>query len=175
VETSNNHRLEGYYDRFESSRLFWRPISAGYVRDPFRNIEHQVSLGSGMGYHLIRSPQTEWNVTAGVGALYKQFVSVEPGQDRDNLSPALSLGTRYDAELRSWLDYLFDFSLQVVDKETGTYLHHMVTTLSSDLIGDLDLDVSLIWDRIQDPQADDVGLTPERDDFQLIVSVSYEF
>jgi hypothetical protein len=174
-ETSNNHRVDGYYDRFASTRLFWRPVSGGYVRDPFRNIKHQATLGSGLGSQLTRTAKTEWNITAGVGVLYKEFVSVEPGRDRVNVSPALTLGTRYDTELRSWLDYLFDFSFQVVDKETGTYIHHLVTTLSSDLIGDLDLDVSLIWDRIQDPQPDADGLAPDRDDFQLIVAVSYEF
>jgi hypothetical protein len=93
-------------------------------------------------------------------------VSVEPGRDIDNVSPALGLGTKYDTELTSWLDYLFDFIFQVLDRETGTYLHHLITTLSSDLIGDLDLDVSLVWDRVQDPQPEADGTVPKQDDYR---------
>ena len=64
---------------------------------------------------------------------------------------------------------------QIVDQESGTYIHHLVTTLESDLISDLDLDISIVWDRVEDPQPAEDGTVPEQDDFQLIVGVSYEF
>ena len=68
-----------------------------------------------------------------------------------------------------------DFSFQVVDEESGTYLHHLITTLSSDIIGDIDLDVSLVWDRVEDPEPAADGTVPEKNDFQLIVAIGYEF
>lgn len=175
VETSNNHRFNAHYDIFKTSKYFWRPVFAEYVRDRFKNINNQVSLGTAFGYHIIRNSKTEWEISGGVGALYKQFVSVEAGQDSENTSPALGLGTRYETDITSWLEYLFDFSFQIVDKEAGTYIHHLVTTLESDLLRDLDLDISIVWDRVEDPQPAEDGTVPEQDDFQLIVGVSYEF
>jgi len=175
VETSNNHRFNAHYDIFKTSKYFWRPIFGEYVRDRFKNINNQVSLGTAFGYHIIRNSKTEWEISGGVGALYKQFVSVEVGEDSENTSPALGLGTRYETDFTSWLEYLFDFGFQIVDQESGTYIHHLVTTLESDLLSDLDLDISFVWDRVEDPQPAEDGTVPERDDFQLIVGVSYEF
>lgn len=174
-KTSNNHRMNAYFDVFESTRFFWRPVFAEYYRDPFKNIEHQASLSLGLGYDLIRTAQTEWNVTAVAGSLYKRFESVQPGQDEENTSPILGLGTRYDTEIRDGVDYLFDFGFYVTDEDTGQYIHHLVTTLSTDFVADLDVGVSLIWDRVEEPQASAAGELPEQDDFQLIFSLGYEF
>lgn len=175
VETSNNHRFNTYYDLFQTTKFFWRPVFAEYYRDLFKNINHQVTAGTAFGYQIIRNSRTEWEVSGGVGVLYKQFVSVEAGENSENTSPSVGLGTRYDTDLTSWLEYLFDFSFQIVDKESGTYIHHLITTLETDLIGDLDLDISFVWDCIEDPQPAEDGTVPEQDDLQLIVGISYEF
>ena len=175
VETSQNHRLNSFYDIFMTTTLFWRVISVEYYRDTFKNIDREVSAGTSFGYHLIRTGKTEWDVSGGIGALYKRYVSVEPGEDIANVSPALGLGTRYDVKLSNWLDYLFDFNFMIVDKNSGTYIQHLITTLESDLIGDLNLDVSFVWDRVQKPQPAADGTVPSKDDFQLIVGIGYEF
>ena len=175
IETSNNHRLASHYDQFKTSKYFWRVVFGEYFRDRFKNINNQLTLGTGFGYHIIRTPKTEWEVSGGLGALYKQFVSVEAGQDSENVSPSLGLGTRYETDLTGWLEYFIDFSFQIVDEESGTYIHHFITTLESDLISDLDLDISFVWDRIQDPQPAEDGTVPEQDDFQFIVALGYEF
>jgi hypothetical protein len=51
----------------------------------------------------------------------------------------------------------------------------MKTTLSFDLFKDFDLDISYVWDRIDKPQPKSDGSIPDRDDFQTIVSIAYEF
>ena len=175
IDTSNNHRLNSYYDSFKTSKFFWRLVTAEYYRDSFKNIDHQLSAGTSFGYHFIRTPKTEWEVSGGIGLIYKRFVSVEQGEDIDNVSPLLSVGTKYDTEFTHWLDNLFEFSFSIVDENSGSYLHHLITTLSSDLISDLDIDISFVWDRVQDPQPASDGEIPERDDFQLIVGIGYEF
>ena len=175
VETSNNHRLSGHIDIFKTTKFFWRPIFVEYHRDSFKNIKQQVTTHTAFGYDIIHLPDTEWEVSGGVGFLYKKFFSVEAGQDLENTSPGLGFGTKYDTEVTSWLDYVFDFSFQIVNQSVGSYLHHLITTLESDLTGDLDLDVSLVWDRVQDPEPAADGTVPSKDDFQLIVGISYEF
>jgi putative salt-induced outer membrane protein YdiY len=175
TETSNNHRLSGFRDSFISKKFFWRQFIADYYRDRFKNIDTQLSLATALGYHIIHTSKTEWDVVAGGGVRYTKFSSVEPGQSSDDTSPAFGAGTRYDTELTSWLDFLVDYSFQLVNERSGTYTHYFITTLSNDLVGDVDLDISFVWDRIEDPQPDSEGTVPEQDDYQLIVGISYDF
>lgn len=174
-QTSNNHRLSGYYDVFKTKKYFRRPVFGEYYRDQFKNIKNQVAAGTAFGYQFIKNAKTEWEISGGIGVLYKQFVSVEAGEDSENTSPSLGLGTRYDTDVTSWLEYLFDFSFQIVDQQSGSYLHHLITTLESDFISNLDIDISFVWDRVQNPQPTSDGTIPEKNDFQLIVGIGYEF
>jgi hypothetical protein len=172
---ANNHRVNVVLDKFSGSRLFWRPVVGQYFRDPFQNIAHQVTLETGLGYELIETRKTEWDIFAAVGANYVRRESVEPGQPMDSRSPALTLGTDFDTELTSGLDYLFSFQMTFLDEESGTYQHHLVTTLSTDLIRNIDFDVSLVWDRTESPPRDAFGEIPEKDDFRLMVGIGFEF
>jgi len=175
VQVANNHRLNGTVDRFSGSRLFWRPLIAQYFRDPFTNIEHQGTLVSGLGYDIIDTSRTEWDTYIAVGVNYVERVSVEAGQPTSSTSPSLTIGTAFDTELTSWMDYEFSFSATFLDEESGTYQHHLVTTLSSDLTGNFDIDVSFVWDRTEDPPPLEDTTIPEQDDFRLLISLAYDF
>lgn len=175
VEVTNNHRVNGVLDRFSGSRLFWRPVVFQYFRDPFQNIEHQGTMETGLGYEMTNTSRTEWDFFAAVGVNYVERASVESGQPTSSTSPALSIGTNFETELTSWMDYLFSFTATFVDEESGTYQHHMLTTLSSDLVGNIDVDISFVWDRTENPPPLADGTLPERDDYRLLVGLSYEF
>lgn len=175
VQVANNHRVNGVLDRFSGSRLFWRPLVFQYFRDPFQNIQHQGTLETGLGYELTDTSRTEWDWFAAVGANYVERVSVEPGQESNSTSPALSIGTDFDTELTSWMDYLFSFTATFVDEDSGSYQHHLLTTLSSDLRGNFDIDITLVWDRTEHPPPLADGSVPEQNDFRLLVGLSYEF
>ena len=180
-ETVNNQRLNGYYDRFMSSKFYWQVLSAEYYRDPFSNIDSQYSLSMGGGLDILHTPKIEWTFTTGAGYQNQQFVSVEAGANDSSSSPFLTAGTFYDLEVNGRVDYLFDYSLRWLNEANGQYTHHMISTISVDLIKDFDLDVSFVWDRIEKPQPKDDGTgtggttTPKQDDCQLIVSLAYDF
>ena len=175
VRVANNHRVNAVFDRFSGSRLFWRPLIGQYFRDPFQNIAHQGTLETGLGYELINTSRTDWDVYGAAGGNYVSRVSVEPGQPQDSTSPAYSLGTNFETEVTSWMDYLLSFQMTFLDEESGTYQHHLLTTLSTDLIGDIDFDVSFVWDRTENPPPSADGTTPKQDDFRLMVGVGFEF
>jgi hypothetical protein len=65
--------------------------------------------------------------------------------------------------------------MNFLNSESGRYQHHIVTNLSTDLIGNLDFDVSLIWDRTEKPQRQEDGTLPEKDDLRLIFGLGYDF
>ena len=183
VETANNQRLSGYFDWFLTSRLYWQILNAEWYRDPFVNIQNQYSLNTAAGYDFIRTSRTEWTFNVGAGYQETQFDSVQAGEDSQSDSPFGTIGTRLDHEISGDLDFLFDYSARFLNEDSGTYTHHLVTTLSYELIADLDIDLSFIWDRIEDPtpiETDDGGggtivTTPEQDDYQLVVSIAYDF
>lgn len=174
-ETANNQRLSGYYDRFITAQFYWQVLAGEYYRDPFTNIDNQYSVAMGGGYDLVHTSRTEWGINLGVGYQEQQFVSVEAGKADSSGSPFFTAGTRYDREVTGTVDYLFDYSFRRLNEDNGLYTHHLLTTLSVDIIKDLDLDISLIWDHIQKPQRDADDILPEQDDYQLIVSLAYDF
>lgn len=174
-ETANNQRLNGHHDRFLTARFYWRALDAEYYRDPFSNIAGQYSGGTGIGYDIIHTSRTEWSIGTGVGYQQMRFDSVQPGEDRTSSSPFLSAGTSIDYDLTGDIDLIYDYSMRWLNDDNGRYTHHMVATISFDVTGDLDLDVSGIWDRIEEPQLDSDDELPEKDDYQLIVSLAYDF
>jgi putative salt-induced outer membrane protein YdiY len=175
IETANNQRLTAYQDWFLTSHFYWKALEAEIYRDPFSNIDRQYSISTGIGYDIIRTSRTEWTVNTGIGYQDMRFVSVQPGEDETSSSPFLTVGTRMDYELTGDIDILYDYSMRWLNEDNGQYTHHMLATISFDLIGDLDFDVSAIWDRIEEPQVDADGNLPKQDDYQLIVSLAYDF
>lgn len=175
VETSNNQRVTTSYDVFKSRRHFWRQVFGEYFRDPYQNIRYRWTAGSAFGYTLIDTAKTEWDLTVGGGFQYLKFVSVEPGQDIDNSTPLISFSTAFDTELTSWIDYDLIYSFYLVDKESGRYTHHFVSSVETDLFAGIDFDISFVWDRTEDPQPASDGAVPEQNDFRLIVGLGWDF
>lgn len=51
----------------------------------------------------------------------------------------------------------------------------MIPTIDVDLTDALDLNVSPVWDRIEEPQPDADGSAPQQDDYQLVPGLGYGF
>ena len=174
VETVNNHRIQSQFDIFKTQKYFYRPVFGEYYRDPLRNIKHSAIVGSGMGYYLINTPKTEWHIAGGPGYQITRFESVTSGGSSSD-SPAVMAGTVFDTELTKTIDFIFNYSFQILNDTSGTYTHHSVTTLETELTEWLDFDTSFIWDRVQNPRPDNDGTVPEQDDFYLIFSLGINF
>ena len=175
VETINNHRVSATADRFLTRNFFWRPIFGEYYRDPFSNIDSRITVGTGAGYTIIDTSRTNWNVTGGPGYQATRFVSVQEGENIEETTPALVITTDYDIEINKKLDFIYSYDITWVDRASGGYTHHMVTTFESEITGSFDLDVSFIWDHISKPTAADDGTIPLPDDYRLTVGISYDY
>jgi putative salt-induced outer membrane protein YdiY len=175
VDSANNHRLNAIWDRFVSDKLFLRPVFGEYYRDPLSNIAHRLTVGTGVGYLLIDTSKTEWSVFAGPAYQYTIFSDVEPGEDSSVSTPALSAGTNYTIELTDRIDFSYNYRFQITSEAAGQYNHHMIGTLESELTDSLDLNLSLVWDRIAKPATNADGTTPKPNDYQLILGVGYNF
>ena len=174
LQTVNNHRLNTFFDIFAAREYFWRPVFYEYYRDPFQNIDSRNTIGIGGGYHIIDTPRTTWDVSGGPAFRATQYVSVEPGDSESVDTPALVASTFYDTPLTKTIDFNVRYNLSIVNQESGTYTHHAIATFETEVTSILDFDVSIIWDRIQDPQARADGSVPKQDDFQLLLTLGVD-
>jgi hypothetical protein len=175
VETINNQRVNTYFDIFKTRKYFFRPFFGEYFRDPLKNIDSRVTLGAGMGYYILDTSKTEWGVSGGLAYQTTRFESVQPGEVSSESTPAFVAGTHFTRELTKTVDFDFRYDFQIVNEESGTYTHHLVTALEIDLTSWLDFDVSFVWDRTEDPTSEADGTVPEQDDFYLIFGLGIEF
>ena len=118
----------------------------------------------GAGYQIIDTPKVDWGVSGGPAYRQTRFDSVDPGTPTRESTPALVIGTVASWDITKWMEFEGNYRFQVVNEASGTYNHHMKTSFETELTSLLDFDVSWVWDRIQDPIADENGITPEQDD-----------
>jgi putative salt-induced outer membrane protein YdiY len=172
---ANSHRLNIRTERFTGRRFFWRPLAIQYYQDRLQNIAHQGTADVGAGYILVESDRVDWDIQVGAGVNYLRNVSVADGGSLSETSPVGTLGSDLSIEITPSIDYELDIAMSFLNDESGRYQHHIVTGLSTDLIGNLDFDVSMIWDRTERPQRQEDGTQPEKDDLWVIFGLSYEF
>ena len=172
--TANSQRASSYFDIFSTRRFFWRPVIVDYFRDTFANIDHRASLGAGLGYTIIDTTKTEWIISPGIAYQRTQYVSVEPGEDEFVSTPAFLFSTEFDTDITKKIDFIVKYDFSVVNEKSGTYSHNASAALEIELTSRLDLDLSVVWDRIQDPQPDSDGIVPEQDDLYFFCGISFE-
>ena len=175
VETINNQRVGGSFDIFKTRNYYYRPFFGEYFRDPIKNIEHRITLGAGLGYHIINTPKTEWEVSGGPAFQTTRFVSTGEGEDSSESTSALVAGTHFNRELTKRVDFDFRYDVQIVNEASGNYTHHFVVAVETEITRWLDFDVSLVWDRTKDPTPEADGTVPKPDDFYLIFGLGIEF
>ncbi len=175
VETLNNHRLNASYDVYKTRHFFYTPVFAELYRDPFTNIDLRTTLGAGVGYTLIDNGRTELSFAGGPAFVKTDFVSVAADEDSSESTPAAVLRTNYDVELTKTLDFIARYNIQIGNKASGGYTHHIILTLESEITGALDIDTSFIWDRTSNPAEAADGTTPAADDYRITLGISYTY
>jgi len=175
VRNINNHLFTGTWDLFLSRDWYVTPAKLEIYSDEFQNIRYRITPSTGVGYHVIDRPGMEWDVTAGLGWQFTRFESVQPGEDRNTDQGIVVLGTRYEWDITSSSDIAVDYAAQLGIGDIHDSTQHLGVILSSDVWGDLELDLGFYWDWVGDPATDDDGVTPEKSDYRVTVGVGWDF
>ena len=175
VESANNHRVNSEFDWWLSRRFYLVVPSVEYYKDPFQNLLHRLTLGGGVGYDIIDRPNLNWNITTGPAYQKAWFASSQPGEPTQIGVAAVTFSSRFDWEITHRIDLILEYRGQYTSREVGETTHHGVSTLSLELSKRLDLDVSLVWDRISNPKIGADGIQPKPDDFRLVVGLGVDF
>jgi putative salt-induced outer membrane protein YdiY len=175
TQSANNHRINLSYDVRLNRNWFLRPIQAEYYRDQLANIGQRITAGVGVGYYILDSDDLEWIVAAGPSYQYTRFETVEPGQSDTATTPAATLQTRFKADITSRLTFIQTYSGTLASEQAGLYSHHAVSTLEFEIKRHLELDMSFVWDYLQNPATESSGTVPQRNDFRLTLGVGVKF
>ncbi len=175
VESANNHRVNAEFDYWVSRRLYVILPLAEYYKDTFQNIARRYTFGGGVGYDLINRPGLEWSVDTGPAYQTTWFDSVQPGEASQRSALAWTFGSKFEWEITQRINLILEYRGQYTSREVGETFHHSVSTLEIELTKRLDLDVSFVWDRTQNPKQESNGAVPKQDDFRLILSLGVRF
>ncbi len=174
LKAADNQRASTVWSYYASHRVFFTPLYGEWFRDPFQNVSDRWSVGTGVGYEIMDTPRIEWEVVVGPGYQSTLFEDVAEGDPTSADTPSFVVATTFENELSKRLDFLFDYRAFFVNQASGTYTHHLITGFELDITSVLDFDITLIWDRIRDPQPDSEGNIPEQDDFRLVVALGLD-
>jgi putative salt-induced outer membrane protein YdiY len=175
TQNANNHRVNGNYDIRLNHDWFLRPVQLEWYRDQLANISQRVTAGFGVGYYLFDRQGLEWQISGGPSYQYTKFETVEEGQADSTSTPAAVLQSSFKADITQRLKFIQTFGATVTSQEAGLYTHHAVTTLEFEVKRHLDLNVSFVWDYVQDPKTESSGVVPQHGDFRLIVGAGVKF
>jgi hypothetical protein len=105
----------------------------------------------------------------------KHFETVEAGQADTASTPAGVLQTSFKADITRRLKFIETINLTLTSQQAGRYSHHAVSTLEFEIKRHLDLNVSFVWDYLQNPQTESSGVIPGHSDFRLNVGIGVKF
>jgi hypothetical protein len=174
-QTINNQNFVSSLDMLLRAGFFVTPGIINLFHDKFQNIDLRTTVAAGAGYVIMRGGDVDWLASLGAGYVYTQFVSVQEGADDSEGSFSLIPATDLAWDITGDIEFLFDYNLQLTLPETRNSIHHASGTLSFDIWGDiLDLDFSLVWDRVESPKPREDGSIPARDDFRSTFGIGVD-
>ncbi|PKI17245.1 DUF481 domain-containing protein [Colwellia sp. 12G3] len=173
--TADSERLTSSYDWFFNPKIYFRAADLEYITDEFLNLDYRIHYGIALGYHIIDTGRTSWDVNLGPSYQMSKFIDVQENESDNENSVGLTLGTDFTFEVTGDIDYDASYNVQVIDEASGGNIHHFQTGLEIELTNDFDLDMTLYADRTENPKADSGGNIPEKNDYRLVVSFGYDF
>ena len=171
--TANSRKFDTYFDWLYSAKMFFRVIEYENYSDLQQNIKERNSIGTSLGYHAIKTKRIEWDLTVGPSYLETQYTS-EAGGDTEK-SSAVSISTLFEYQINSKTDLTLDYQVQFVSEKSGDRTHNLKTGIEFEFSDNLDIDILLYLDRISTPIESSIGVTPEKNDYRLTLSVGYKF
>lgn len=174
-QTVNNLRTTLKFDLFVSQRFYVTPLSVTLYHDKFQNIDTQLTPSAGGGYHALKRKKATCDLELGGGYQYTKYASVEAGEDQEKRRGAIIPTVRIETDPLKDVDFDVLYQAGITVPETEDTIMHGEVILSIEITKLFDLDVSWIWDRVQNPQPNEDGTIPKKDDMKLTVGIGIDF
>lgn len=175
VQSANNERVNLSYDIRLNQDWFLRPVQLEYYHDSLANISYRLTGSMSAGYYIFDRSGLEWTVSAGPGYQYTRFSTVQADDTDSASTPAAVLSSNFKEDITQRLTFKQSWQSIFTKEQAGQYTHHAVTTLEFEIKKHLNLDVSFVWDYIQNPQTRSDGAIPQKSDYYLTVGFGVRF
>lgn len=156
---------------FFVSRRFYITAAQGRVGyDWFQNIELRATPGAGVGVRILDGGP-DWDVELGGGYQFTRFRTVQADRDETSNDAGVRIATFLSVDITSDLEFeaSHEASVVVTDLDQSHYLTKAM--LSYDL-GDVDVHVSLYWDRLRRPEQAADGTRPDPDSLTVTAGLT---
>lgn len=176
-ENTKAHRGAFQFDYAVLGAVFVTPLVTSLEYDKVQNISLRWRIGAGVGYHVLRAPDdAAWSIEVGYGLVRTRFRRVPADGDRYTNGRALRVATRLAADLTEWIVFTALYEAHVGLNDIRETTHHAVGSLSFAVVADfLSLNVTMIYDRVEQPQRDAAGRKPRRDGAKVILGLGLVF
>jgi putative salt-induced outer membrane protein YdiY len=176
AKTTDNQRVDLSIDRLITPKFYIRPFDGEYYRDIPLNIENRATLSAGAGYFFFDQPKLEWDVYVGPAYQYLKFVNTEPGTSGETSTAAVVFQTNFKKKkITRYIDVFVNWQGILTSQDAGLFTQQLVGTVRYKITHVLHVDLSLTWNRTEQPKPDSSGHTPKRDDLQTVLTFGFEF
>jgi putative salt-induced outer membrane protein YdiY len=174
-ETANSHRVSGTFDVYMTRRFFFTLPAAEFFVDPFQNLDLRATAGAGIGYEIYDGKYAM--VETSVLGLYQYtaFKSVEVGRDDTANDAGVGLALTLELDLTSDLEWDTNYKTQLVVTDFNKTSQNLVTILSVDILGPIELDTTFNWDWVNAPEPRADGTVPKSSDYRISVGFGVDF
>lgn len=182
--TANSHRVPANFDVFLTRHLFLRVPTFEYYSDAIQNLDNRIGVGAGLGYEILSNKFVTWEVTASAIFQYTDFNPLATSPDSKDAGGAL--GTTIEVDVTSDVDWDTTYKAQLVTGNNSN--QNLVSVLSIEIWGPLDLDTTFTWDWLETPTAlpylvydpTSAGFvpkpgTPQNSDYRISVGLALDF
>jgi hypothetical protein len=159
---------------FMSHRWYFTPAAAQFLNDRFQNIKLRATPGAGAGIHVFDTKRWEWDLEAGLGYQYIEFLSAAAGVDNPQNDGFVSFGTWAELEFYKDVELEIEWQTNLVYTNIGNTNHTGRAKFSVEITDIFDFETSFLFLRTEDPVPRADGTKPSSNDYQLIVSVALE-
>jgi len=172
--TVNRHLGVAENKLFVSKRFFYVPLTMGFLNDQFANLKFRMTPATGAGVHLFDVKKVEWDLGGAVGYQYTRFLSTAAGADNPQNDGFVAILTRADFDFTSDVELIIEWRTDIVYTNTNLTHHFGSAKFSVEVTDILDLETTFKFYRTENPPPRADGTTPEKNDYELIVSLSLE-
>ena len=170
----NRHLGTAGLNVFLSPRWYLTPFLAQLLSDQFQNIQFRATPAAGFGYHIIDKSDFEWDVEAGVGYQYLNWRSVEAGEENPESDGFVMFRTLGSWDITGDIDWFFDWRTNFVFTNIGNTNHIGSTGMSIEVNDILDLNMTFLSLRTEDPARREDGTKPKKNDYQLVFGIGLD-
>jgi len=175
ADTVKNQRLDSRLDLFIGDRLYLTPAMLDYYSDEFQNIDWRLSPGAGAGYQVVETKRADWDVDLALVYQQTRYISVFGSESPQDDAVALKLQTHFKMKFTDSLRMNGNYSIVADLQDSADITQHALLKLDVGITRHVDLNLAFVWDRVGDPQRNEAGELPKKNDFKLSFGAGLRF